>query len=98
MIRTLVKPDKQNISIKLPKDFIGKQVEVIVFTVEEANNTPGTAEGLSANNRRPSDEDSTWQNLAEPEFNMMSLSYAEKSFAANWDINNQAENDYWNSF
>ena len=37
MIRTVVRPENQNISIKLPKEFVGKQVEVIAFTVEEAN-------------------------------------------------------------
>jgi hypothetical protein len=35
MVRTLITPDKENISIKIPKSFIGKKVEVIAFTVEE---------------------------------------------------------------
>jgi len=37
MIRTVVKPANRNISISLPEDFVGKQVEVIAFTIEEAN-------------------------------------------------------------
>jgi hypothetical protein len=37
MIRTVVKTDNQNISIKLPESFTGKQVEVIAFTIEEAS-------------------------------------------------------------
>jgi len=35
MLRTVVKADKQNISIKLPEEYIGKKVEIIAFTVEE---------------------------------------------------------------
>jgi hypothetical protein len=31
MIGTLLVPDNQNVSIKLPQSFIGKQVEVIAF-------------------------------------------------------------------
>ena len=37
MIRTLIKPDKRTISIKLPENFVGKQVEVIAFTIEETD-------------------------------------------------------------
>ena len=37
MIRTLVIPEQQNISIFLPKNFIGKQVELIAFTIDEAD-------------------------------------------------------------
>ncbi len=36
MIRTLITPYKQNILIKVPENFIGKQVEVIAFTIDEA--------------------------------------------------------------
>jgi hypothetical protein len=39
MIRTVVKPSNRNISINLPEEFVGKQVEVIAFTIEEANKT-----------------------------------------------------------
>lgn len=35
MIRTVIKPDNQNITINLPENFIGKQVEIIAFTIEE---------------------------------------------------------------
>ena len=103
MIRTLVKPDKQDISIKLPKNFIGKQVEVIAFTIEEAEAKDKTITHIASENVLAKDwltpkEDQVWQSLVEPELNIMSLSYAEKSFATDWDINNQAENDYWNSF
>ena len=72
MIRTLVKPDKQNISIKLPKSFIGKQVEVIAFTVEEAEKANDTddkilthfaSEKSLAKDWLTQEEDLAWQNL-----------------------------------
>jgi hypothetical protein len=36
MIRTTIIPDKQMISFKIPKDYIGKQIGVIAFAKEEA--------------------------------------------------------------
>jgi len=41
MIRTVVKPVNQKISINLPADFVGKQVEVIAFTIDEASEKEG---------------------------------------------------------
>jgi hypothetical protein len=35
MIRTLITPEDRNISIRVPEHFIGKQVEVIAFTIDE---------------------------------------------------------------
>lgn len=35
MIRTIVKADKQLLTIKIPDDFIGKEVEIIAFTIDE---------------------------------------------------------------
>lgn len=71
MIRTVVKPDNQNISIKLPESFIGKQVEVIAFTVEEARETEPAdhliahlaSEKVLAKDWLTAEEDSAWQNL-----------------------------------
>jgi hypothetical protein len=72
MIRTVVKPDNQNISIKLPKSFIGKDVEVIAFTIEEAGKTstigdePLThfaSEKALAKNWLTAEEDKAWQDL-----------------------------------
>ena len=36
MIHTFLTPNIQNISINLPINFIGKKVEVIAFTIDEA--------------------------------------------------------------
>ena len=38
MVRTLVTPEDRNILIRVPEDYIGKQVEVIAFTLEENSN------------------------------------------------------------
>lgn len=35
MVRTVVTPLEDSISIKLPKSFVGKEVEVIAFTTDE---------------------------------------------------------------
>lgn len=72
MIRTVVKPDNQNISIKLPKHFVGKQVEVIAFTIEEAKNerevkdsplTHFASESALAKEWLTNEEDLAWQDL-----------------------------------
>ncbi|CAN5590417.1 hypothetical protein BH11BAC3_BH11BAC3_21900 [soil metagenome] len=35
MIRTLVTPQQQNISILVPKNYVGRQIEVLVYAVDE---------------------------------------------------------------
>lgn len=34
MIRTVIVPEQETISINLPRSYIGKQVEVIAFTID----------------------------------------------------------------
>ena len=70
MIRTIVKPQDQNISIKLPKNFVGKQVEVIAFTIDEANASVAekvlthiASETILAKDWLSPEEDSAWHNL-----------------------------------
>jgi hypothetical protein len=70
MVRTVVKPEDQNISIKLTKHFIGKQVEVIAFTIEETeialNDAPLThfaSENILAKEWFTDEEDLAWQDL-----------------------------------
>ena len=36
MIRTIITAEKNNLTLLLPDDFLGKQVEIIVFLIEEA--------------------------------------------------------------
>ncbi len=35
MVRTFITPEDQDILIRVPEDYIGKQVEVIAFTLDE---------------------------------------------------------------
>ena len=35
MIRTIITPNKQTITFDIPKDYIGKQIEVIAFAKDE---------------------------------------------------------------
>jgi len=35
MIRTVITPDTQDISIHLPENYIGKQIEVLLYATEE---------------------------------------------------------------
>lgn len=73
MIRTLVTPQQQNISILLPKNFVGKQVELIAFTIDEADiKEPSTfdktlthfaSENSLAKDWLTPQEDIAWKNL-----------------------------------
>lgn len=35
MIRTIITPNQQTISFDIPKDYVGKQIEVIAFAKDE---------------------------------------------------------------
>ncbi len=35
MVRTTIVPDKQSISFDIPMDYIGKQIDVIAFSLDE---------------------------------------------------------------
>lgn len=35
MVRTLVTPQQQNISIQVPQNYVGRQIEVLVYAVDE---------------------------------------------------------------
>jgi len=40
MIRTIITADRNNLILTLPDDFLGKQIEVIAFVIEEAIQKP----------------------------------------------------------
>lgn len=72
MIRTLLRPDTQNISIMLPQNFVGKQVEVIVFTIDETVSEPKTNDDIQthyashavlAKDWSTPEEDIAWEDL-----------------------------------
>ena len=37
MVRTLITPQKDEISIRLPENYVGKEVEIIVFTTDDGD-------------------------------------------------------------
>lgn len=43
-------------------------------------------------------EPANYVSLKENEVNPMLLTYAEKSFSHDWNVNDLEENEYWNSF
>ena len=69
MIRTVITPDNDKISIDLPHDNVGKKVEVIAFTIEETVNsldkpiTHFASEKVLAKDWLTIEEDTAWQNL-----------------------------------
>lgn len=43
MVRTIITPDKQTISFDIPKDYIGRQIEVIAFATDEEHTKEPTS-------------------------------------------------------
>jgi len=39
MIRTVITPNKDSIVLTIPKGYVGKQIEVLVYSTEEASDT-----------------------------------------------------------
>jgi hypothetical protein len=37
MIRTILKSNKNSVTLQLPDDLVGKMIEVIAFSIEDAN-------------------------------------------------------------
>lgn len=37
MIRTVITPDNQNISLHIPENYVGKQIEVLMYDIDEVN-------------------------------------------------------------
>lgn len=42
MIRTIITPQNTDIHLMIPKDYIGKQLEVLVYTTDEITIADGT--------------------------------------------------------
>lgn len=49
MVRTTITPENQDISIHIPEDYIGKQIEVLLYRVDELNTQQPTEK------KKPSD-------------------------------------------
>lgn len=68
MLRSLITPETKKISLDLPEDFIGRQVEVIAFTLEDTINEEKTLTHFASEKSLAKDwltekEDKAWQNL-----------------------------------
>lgn len=49
MVRTTITPENQDISIHIPEDYIGRQIEVLLYAVDELENQK------SLRKKKPSD-------------------------------------------
>ena len=72
MICTVVTPQNQELSIEIPSKYVGKKIEVIAFTVEEAINefeitdktiTHLATEKVLSKDLLTIEEDTAWQTL-----------------------------------
>ncbi len=72
MVRTVITPEQQRISINLPENFVGKQVEVIAFTINETLEEPFAvdkplthiaSEKILTRDWLTPQEDEAWQDL-----------------------------------
>ena len=48
MVRTLITPNQKNISIEVPQNYVGKQIEVLVYAVDEVEKKDVTNKNASA--------------------------------------------------
>ena len=48
MVRTLVTPQQQNISILVPQNYVGRQIEVLLYAVDELVEEQQTAKPNNA--------------------------------------------------
>lgn len=71
MVRTIIKSATKRISIEVPQEFVGKEVEVIAFTTDETHSanltdsilTHFASEQVLAKDWLNPEEDIAWQNL-----------------------------------
>jgi hypothetical protein len=78
MIRTIITPEKQDISIHVPKDYVGKQIEVLMYDLEELN------QNSTPDKRQPS-EFRGQLNLSDEQYN--DLQSHIKNVRNEWDRN-----------
>ncbi len=60
MIRLILTPDKDTITIKLPTHYVGKEVEIIAFATEEVLSAE---EKTLGKDWLTSEEDNAWKDL-----------------------------------
>lgn len=62
MIRTIITPEQQDISIHIPEDYVGKQVEVLLYATDELKEPKDT------DKKKPSEFRGTL-NLSQDQYN-----------------------------
>jgi len=72
MIKTMITPENTRVSLEVPASFVGKQVEIIAFTVEESVDesveqnyilTHYASQKSLEKDWLTDEEDEAWQNL-----------------------------------
>jgi hypothetical protein len=72
MIRTIIKANKQKLSLQVPSNYVGKEIEVIVFPIDEVNEMPFSSdkiethfasESVLAKDWLTTQEDLAWKDL-----------------------------------
>lgn len=69
MIRTIITPHQRSISIDIPEDYVGKEIEIIAFVLAEIKQEKGktlthfASENVLAKDWLTPEEDKAWQNL-----------------------------------
>jgi hypothetical protein len=51
MIRTIITPEKQDVSLHIPEDYVGRQIEVLLYAVDELNEQKETSKIKSSDFR-----------------------------------------------
>ncbi len=51
MLRTIITPENQNVSIHVPKEYVGRQIEILMYATNEVHAELPAA----ANRQKPSD-------------------------------------------
>ena len=52
MLRTILKPDTQKISLSIPAEYVGEEVEILVFPVSDSANIQEYGENTEKNRNR----------------------------------------------
>lgn len=76
MIRTIIIPEKQDVSLHIPEDYVGKQIEVLLYAVDELNEQKETSK------TKPSDFRGTLKLTAEQYENLQTHL---KDIRSEWD-------------
>ena len=51
MVRTIMTPNTPRINLSIPAEYIGEELEILVFPVNRTDNSPKTADGVDTANR-----------------------------------------------